>query len=162
MPPRPSCSRRLSQVQGVGQVSRWRQFAAGEFGWNVNPTQLNNYGLGLQDVAAMLSRRMPTVPRANSRTERPTADISTNDQLLQGGGLHAFGGRLPQWRSPSNFRCRRTSMDSDGKHSRCRLRQRQALRPHHYLPPAGRQHHRYRGPHPRRASAAEGLYPLRH
>jgi len=46
---------RLSQLQGVGQVSVGGS-SLPAVRVDVNPTQLNGYGLGLQDVAAMLSR----------------------------------------------------------------------------------------------------------
>jgi multidrug efflux pump len=50
---------------------------------DVNPTQLNNYGLGLQDVAAMLSRQNANSPKGQFTDNTVTADITTNDQLLK-------------------------------------------------------------------------------
>ena len=50
---------------------------------DVNPTQLNGYGLGLQDVAAMLSRQNANSPKGQIANSTTSADIVTNDQLLK-------------------------------------------------------------------------------
>ena len=74
---------RLSQIQGVGQVSVGGS-SLPAVRVEINPTQLNSYGLGLQDVqhhaepAECQSRQ-----RADLRTINTTADIVTNDQLLK-------------------------------------------------------------------------------
>ena len=47
---------RLSQIQGVGQVNVGGS-SLPSVRVELNPTQLNSYGLGLQDVSAMLSRQ---------------------------------------------------------------------------------------------------------
>jgi multidrug efflux pump len=73
---------RLSQVQGVGQVSVGGSSLPG-VRVDVNPTQLNNYGLGLQDVAAMLSRQNANSPKGQITDSATSADIITNDQLLK-------------------------------------------------------------------------------
>ncbi|MGA2203395.1 MAG: multidrug efflux RND transporter permease subunit [Terriglobales bacterium] len=73
---------RLSQLQGVGQVSVWGSSLPG-VRVDVNPTQLNSYGLGLQDVAAMLSRQNANSPKGQVINGATTADIVTNDQLLK-------------------------------------------------------------------------------
>jgi multidrug efflux pump len=73
---------RLSQIQGVGQVSVGGSSLPG-VRVDVNPTQLNNYGLGLQDVAAMLSRQNANSPKGQMVDSTTTADIVTNDQLLK-------------------------------------------------------------------------------
>jgi len=73
---------RLSQIQGVGQVSVGGSSLPG-VRVDVNPTQLNNYGLGLQDVAAMLSRQNANSPKGQFTDSTVTADITTNDQLLK-------------------------------------------------------------------------------
>jgi multidrug efflux pump len=49
----------------------------------VNPTQLNSYGLGLQDVASMLSRQNANSPKGQIMDGATTADVTTNDQLLK-------------------------------------------------------------------------------
>jgi len=73
---------RLSQIQGVGQVSVGGSSLPG-VRVDVNPTQLNSYGLGLQDVAAMLSRQNANSPKGQITSGATTADIVTNDQLLK-------------------------------------------------------------------------------
>ncbi|MGD0468064.1 MAG: multidrug efflux RND transporter permease subunit [Terriglobales bacterium] len=73
---------RLSQIQGVGQVSVGGSSLPG-VRVDVNPTQLNNYGLGLQDVASMLSHQNANSPKGQIADSTVTADITTNDQLLK-------------------------------------------------------------------------------
>jgi multidrug efflux pump len=73
---------RLSQIQGVGQVGVWGSSLPG-VRVDVNPTQLNSYGLGLQDVAAMLSRQNANSPKGQITDSATSADIVTNDQLLK-------------------------------------------------------------------------------
>jgi multidrug efflux pump len=73
---------RLSQLQGVGQVSVGGS-SLPAVRVDVNPTQLNGYGLGLQDVAAMLSRQNANSPKGQLISGATSADIVTNDQLLK-------------------------------------------------------------------------------
>ena len=73
---------RLSQIQGVGQVSVGGSSLPG-VRVDVNPTQLNSYGLGLQDVASMLSRQNANSPKGQIVNDTTSADIVTNDQLLK-------------------------------------------------------------------------------
>ncbi|MFZ0799799.1 MAG: multidrug efflux RND transporter permease subunit [Terriglobales bacterium] len=73
---------RLSQIQGVGQVSVGGSSLPG-VRVDGNPTQLNSYGLGLQDVASMLSRQNANSPKGQINDGTTSADILTNDQLLK-------------------------------------------------------------------------------
>ncbi|HKN72107.1 MAG TPA: multidrug efflux RND transporter permease subunit [Terriglobales bacterium] len=73
---------RLSQIQGVGQVAVGGSSLPG-VRVDVNPTQLNNYGLGLQDVASTLSQQNANSPKGQVVDKKTTADIVTNDQLLK-------------------------------------------------------------------------------
>ncbi len=73
---------RLSQIQGVGQVSVGGS-SLPAVRVDVNPTQLNSYGLGLQDVASMLSRQNANSPKGQIVDSTTSADIVTNDQLLK-------------------------------------------------------------------------------
>jgi multidrug efflux pump len=73
---------RLSQVQGVGQVTVGGSSLPG-VRVDVNPTQLNSYGLGLQDVASMLSLQNANSPKGQITDGTTTADLATNDQLLK-------------------------------------------------------------------------------
>ena len=73
---------RLSQVQGVGQVSVGGSSLPG-VRVDVNPTQLDNFGLALTDVSAMLSRQNANSPKGQIVNSTTSADIVTNDQLLK-------------------------------------------------------------------------------
>ena len=73
---------RLSQIQGVGQVSVGGS-SLPAVRVEVNPTQLNSYGLGLQDVATLLSKQNANMPKGQISDDKGTADITTNDQLLK-------------------------------------------------------------------------------
>jgi len=73
---------RLSQIQGVGQVSVGGSSLPG-VRVDVNPTQLNSYGLGLQDVASMLRSQNANSPKGQITDNATSADITTNDQLLK-------------------------------------------------------------------------------
>src|SRR6202166_3554480 len=52
---------RLSQIQGVGQVNVGGS-SLPAVRVELNPTQLNIYGLGLQDVSSLLSKQNPILP----------------------------------------------------------------------------------------------------
>jgi multidrug efflux pump len=73
---------RLSQVEGVGQVSVGGS-SLPSVRVELNPTQLNSYGLGLQDVATMLSQQNANVAKGQVADGQITADITANDQLLK-------------------------------------------------------------------------------
>ncbi|MGB8542272.1 MAG: multidrug efflux RND transporter permease subunit [Candidatus Acidiferrales bacterium] len=75
-------SQRLSQIEGVGQVIVGGS-SLPAVRVEINPTQLNSYGLGLQDVATMLSSQNANEPKGQISDDRGTADITTNDQLLK-------------------------------------------------------------------------------
>jgi multidrug efflux pump len=72
---------RLSQVEGVGQVTVGGS-SLPAVRVDLNPTQLNSYGLGLQDVAAMLKNQNANLPKGQIQKGNNLEDISTNDQLL--------------------------------------------------------------------------------
>ena len=73
---------RLSQVQGVGQVSVGGSSLPG-VRVDVNPTQLNSFGLGLEDVRSMLSRQNANLPKGQIADDHATVDLAANDQLLK-------------------------------------------------------------------------------
>ena len=73
---------RLSQVQGVGQVTVGGS-SLPAVRVDINPTQLNSFGLGLQDVSAMLSRQNSNAPKGQIVDGTSSADITDNDQLLK-------------------------------------------------------------------------------
>src|SRR6202142_3246011 len=73
---------KLSQIPGVGQVSLGGS-SLPAVRVDINPTQLNSYGLGLQDVKNMLSQQNANIPKGQIWDGNTTADILANDQLLK-------------------------------------------------------------------------------
>jgi multidrug efflux pump len=73
---------RLLQIEGVGQVNVGGG-ALPAVRVEINPTQLNNTGLSLEDVRTMLSQQNANVAKGQLSNERTTADILANDQLLK-------------------------------------------------------------------------------
>jgi multidrug efflux pump len=74
-------SQRLSQVDGVGQVSVGGS-SLPAVRVELNPTQLNSYGLGLGDVATMLRNQNSNLAKGEIRDGDNLYSISDNDQLL--------------------------------------------------------------------------------
>src|SRR6185295_10319726 len=73
---------KLSQIQGVGQVV----VGGGSLPAvrvDVNPSQLNAYGLGLEDVRNMLSQQNANLAKGHIENDTTTSDLATNDQLLK-------------------------------------------------------------------------------
>ncbi len=75
-------SQKLSQIQGVGQVTVGGSSLPG-VRVELNPVQLDSYGLGVQDVQKMLSVQNANLPKGQISNGITTADIITNDQLLK-------------------------------------------------------------------------------
>jgi len=73
---------RLSQIQGVGQVSV-NGGALPAVRVELNPTQLSGYGLSFQNVQTMLSQQNANEPKGQISDGLNTADIMTNDQLMK-------------------------------------------------------------------------------
>ena len=73
---------RLSQVPGVGQVSVGGS-SLPAVRVEMNPTQLNSYGISLQTVASMLSTQNSNLAKGQLSDASTTREILTNDQLLQ-------------------------------------------------------------------------------
>lgn len=72
----------LSQVEGVGQVTVGGS-SLPAVRVELNPTQLNSYGLGLSDVAAMLRSQNSNLAKGQIRMGDNLENILANDQLLQ-------------------------------------------------------------------------------
>jgi len=72
---------RLSQIEGVGQVTVGGS-SLPAVRVEVNPTQLNSYGLGLQNVATILNQQNSNLPKGQISDGATSADILANDQLL--------------------------------------------------------------------------------
>jgi multidrug efflux pump len=71
---------KLSQIQGVGQVTTGGGALPG-VRVDVNPTQLNSYGLSMSDVQSALSLQNSDQARGQLADGVVTADIITNDQI---------------------------------------------------------------------------------
>jgi multidrug efflux pump len=76
---------KLSQIQGVGQVVVGGS-SLPAVRVDVNPTQLNATGLGLEDVRNMLSQQNANLAKGQLANNTTTSDIAVNDQLLQAAG----------------------------------------------------------------------------
>ena len=73
-------SQKLSQIQGVGQVSVGGS-SLPSVRIDVNPTQLNNYGLTLANVQGVLSTQNADIAKGQMSYGAVTADIIANDQI---------------------------------------------------------------------------------
>src|SRR5271168_3399423 len=73
-------SQKLSQIQGVGQVSVGGS-SLPSVRVDVNPTQLNNYGLTLANVQSVLSTQNADLAKGQMSYGAVTADILANDQI---------------------------------------------------------------------------------
>jgi multidrug efflux pump len=73
---------KLSQIQGVGQVVVGGS-SLPAVRVDVNPTQLNSFGLGLENVRTMLGQQNANLAKGQVSNDQTTADLATNDQLLK-------------------------------------------------------------------------------
>jgi multidrug efflux pump len=73
---------RLSQIQGVGQVTVGGS-SLPAVRVELNPTQLNAYGLGLEDVRTMLGAQNRNRPKGQLADQSTTSALGANDQLIQ-------------------------------------------------------------------------------
>jgi multidrug efflux pump len=73
-------SQKLSQIQGVGQVSVGGS-SLPSVRVDVNPTKLNSYGLTLSSVQAILSTQNADLAKGQISDGTTTADIVANDQI---------------------------------------------------------------------------------
>jgi multidrug efflux pump len=74
---------KLSQIDGVGQVTAGGS-SLPAVRVELNPTALNKYALGLEDVRNMLSAQNANGAKGSIADDVNTFDLSTNDQLLKG------------------------------------------------------------------------------
>jgi multidrug efflux pump len=71
---------KISQISGVGQVT----ILGGSLPAvrvDLNPQQVSHYGLGLQDIASMISAQNANRPKGQISDENTIADITANDQI---------------------------------------------------------------------------------
>ena len=126
----------------------------------LNPQALNKYGIGLEQVRTVLAAANANTPKGHFSDGHQMWEVGANDQIFKAVDYK------PLLIAYHNGAAVRVSDVGDVVDSVEDLRnagycQRQALRAGHHLPPAGRQHHRYRGSHPRRAAAAPGRHSAR-
>ena len=76
----PIIQQKLSQIEGVGQVQVVGS-SLPAVRIDANPQQLNSYGLGLQDVARVISEQNSNRPKGQISDDVTTADITANDQI---------------------------------------------------------------------------------
>ncbi len=74
-------SQKLSQIEGVGQVTVGGS-SLPSVRVELNPVQLNAFGLGVQNVQSMLAAQNANIPKGQISDGLTSADITTNDQLL--------------------------------------------------------------------------------
>jgi multidrug efflux pump len=77
-------AQKLSQIQGVGQVSVGGG-AGPSVRVEVNPTLLNSYGLTMQNIQSVLSQQNVHEPVGQISDGTTTADIVVNDQMSRAG-----------------------------------------------------------------------------
>jgi multidrug efflux pump len=71
---------KISQINGVGQVT----ILGGSLPAvriDLNPQQVSHYGLGLQDIASVISAQNANRPKGQISEENTIADITANDQI---------------------------------------------------------------------------------
>jgi multidrug efflux pump len=73
---------KLSQIQGVGQVNVGGS-SLPAVRVDLNPVQLNSYGIGAQEVATALSAQNADLPKGQISNSETTSDIVANDQLFK-------------------------------------------------------------------------------
>ena len=76
-------AQKLSQIQGVGQVTVGGSALPG-VRVELNPTRSNNYGIGLEQVRTALSDANANAPKgAFGRRHRNCRTLGANDQMLR-------------------------------------------------------------------------------
>ena len=73
---------KLSQIEGVGQVSVGGSALPG-VRVELNPTQMSNLGVGLEDVRTVLANANANRPKGELADDTQTWGLSTTDQLLK-------------------------------------------------------------------------------
>jgi multidrug efflux pump len=89
---------RLSQISGVGQVLVGGS-SAPAVRIDVNPTQLNGYGLQLEDVRSAIAAQTANEAKGSFATASRRWEITANDQLLKAVDYRPLIVALSQWRA---------------------------------------------------------------
>ncbi len=96
---------KLSQVQGVGQVSVGGG-ALPSVRVEANPTKLASYGLTMVDLQSVLRLQNSNLAKGQITDGSTTADILANDQISHAEDYKPIDRRLQTWCSDPSFRCR--------------------------------------------------------
>ena len=153
-------SQKLSQIQGVGQVSVGGS-SLPSVRVDVNPTQLNNYGLTLANVQAVLSTQNADLAKGQLSDGFVTADILANDQISNAADYKPI---VIGYHNGAAVRLSDVAEVTDGVSERPlrRLPERHTRGHDDHLPPAGRKHHPDRREYSQRVALPEGLDSPRH
>ena len=74
-------AQKLSQVNGVGQVDVWGS-SLPSVRVELNPTVLNKYGIGLEQVRSVLAAANSNTPKGHFSDEHRTWEVGANDQIF--------------------------------------------------------------------------------
>jgi multidrug efflux pump len=74
-------AQKLSQVSGVGQVSVWGS-SLPSVRVELNPTILNKYGIGLEQVRSVLAAANSNTPKGHFSDGHRTWEVGANDQIF--------------------------------------------------------------------------------
>jgi multidrug efflux pump len=118
-------AQKLSQVTGVGQVFVGGSALPGR-ARRAESDALNKYGIGLEQVRAVLKRRQRQHAQGHFSDGHRMWEVGANDQIFKAIDYRAADRRLPQRRRGAHLRCRRGG-GFGGRPAQRRLRQRQAL-----------------------------------
>ena len=150
---------RLLQIEGVGQVNIGGGALPG-VRVEINPTQLNNTGLSLEDVRAMLSQQNANTPKGQLSDQRTTADILANDQLFK---AKEYAPLIVAYRNgaPVSLSDVATVRGFGREHPCCRLPERQGCHPGGHISSTGREYHPNCGSSESSAAVAQSVDPCR-
>ena len=133
---------KLSQIEGVGQVIVGGSALPG-VRVELNPTQMSNLGVGLEDVRTVLAAANANRPKGELADDTQTWGLSTTDQLLKADDYRPLIVRYANGAAVqlSDIASVRDSVENvrAGRDGR-----RQARGVDHRFSPARREHHRYR------------------
>ena len=132
-------AQKLAQVRGVGQVV----VGGGSppaVRVSVNPTVLNHFGLGLEDIRTVLENANANRPKGQIADQDRAWSLSTTDQLLKADEYRPL---LVAYRNGAPVRLGEiaTVVDSVEDIRAAGISERQARHPADHLPAAGSQHH---------------------
>jgi multidrug efflux pump len=151
---------KLSEVKGVGQVDVGGG-ALPAVRVDANPTILNHYGLGLEDLRAVLSSANANRPKGYLADRSHTWSLSATDQLLTADGYRPLVVTYKNG-GPVRLSDVATVTDSVGGYSHRRARERKTRRFARRLSSTGRKYHRHRRSRPRLVAVISRFHPSDH